>query len=68
MPLDRRARALGRVDERGIGGVEVADGEVDSKSQRAGALQPRIGRDDERVGEYQVRGFNDPIELFAYNG
>jgi adenylate cyclase len=22
----------------------------------------------ERVGEYPVRGFNDPIELFAYNG
>lgn len=22
----------------------------------------------ERVGEYSVRGFNDPIELFAYNG
>jgi adenylate cyclase len=24
--------------------------------------------DLERVGEYPVRGFNDPIELFAYNG
>jgi hypothetical protein len=24
--------------------------------------------DLERVGEYRVRGFNDPIELFAYNG
>src|ERR1700689_2716290 len=24
--------------------------------------------DLERVGEYQVRGFNDPIELFAYHG
>jgi adenylate cyclase len=22
----------------------------------------------ERVGEYPVRGFNDPIELFAYQG
>ena len=22
----------------------------------------------ERVGEYPVRGFNDPIELFAYHG
>ena len=22
----------------------------------------------ERVGEYQVRGFNDPIELFTYEG
>jgi adenylate cyclase len=22
----------------------------------------------ERVGEHAVRGFNDPIELFAYNG
>lgn len=22
----------------------------------------------ERVGEYLVRGFNDPIELFAYHG
>ena len=22
----------------------------------------------ERVGEYPVRGFNDPIEMFAYNG
>jgi adenylate cyclase len=22
----------------------------------------------ERLGEYPVRGFNDPIELFAYNG
>ena len=26
------------------------------------------GFDLERVGEYPVRGFNDPIELFAYNG
>jgi adenylate cyclase len=24
--------------------------------------------DLERVGEYPVRGFNDPIELFAYHG
>ena len=24
--------------------------------------------DLERVGEYPVRGFNDPIELFAYQG
>jgi adenylate cyclase len=24
--------------------------------------------DLERVGEHPVRGFNDPIELFAYNG
>jgi adenylate cyclase len=24
--------------------------------------------DLERVGEYPVRGFNDPIELFAYDG
>ena len=24
--------------------------------------------DLERVGEYQVRGFSDPIELFAYHG
>jgi adenylate cyclase len=24
--------------------------------------------DLERVGEYPVRGFNDPIEIFAYNG
>jgi adenylate cyclase len=24
--------------------------------------------DLERVGEYEVRGFNDPIELFAYHG
>jgi adenylate cyclase len=24
--------------------------------------------DLERVGEYPVRGFNDPIELFAYRG
>jgi adenylate cyclase len=24
--------------------------------------------DLERLGEYPVRGFNDPIELFAYNG
>ena len=24
--------------------------------------------DLERIGEYPVRGFNDPIELFAYNG
>jgi hypothetical protein len=24
--------------------------------------------DFERVGEYPVRGFNDPIELFAYHG
>jgi len=24
--------------------------------------------DLERVGEYPVRGFNDPIELFAFNG
>jgi adenylate cyclase len=24
--------------------------------------------DLERVGEYPVRGFNDPIELFAYEG
>jgi adenylate cyclase len=24
--------------------------------------------DLERVGEYAVRGFNDPIELFAYHG
>jgi adenylate cyclase len=24
--------------------------------------------DLERVGEYEVRGFNDPIELFAYDG
>jgi adenylate cyclase len=24
--------------------------------------------DLERVGEYPVRGFNDPIELFVYNG
>jgi adenylate cyclase len=23
--------------------------------------------DLERVGEYPVRGFNEPIELFAYN-
>jgi adenylate cyclase len=22
----------------------------------------------ERVGEYPVRGFNDPIEIFAYHG
>jgi adenylate cyclase len=22
----------------------------------------------ERVGEYPIRGFSDPIELFAYNG
>src|SRR6266571_3337310 len=26
------------------------------------------GFDLERVGEYPVRGFNDPIELFAYHG
>jgi adenylate cyclase len=24
--------------------------------------------DLEHVGEHQVRGFNDPIELFAYRG
>ena len=24
--------------------------------------------DLERVGEYPVRGFNDPIDLFAYHG
>jgi adenylate cyclase len=24
--------------------------------------------DLERVGEYPVRGFNEPIELFAYHG
>jgi adenylate cyclase len=24
--------------------------------------------DLERVGEYPVRGFSDPIELFAYHG
>jgi adenylate cyclase len=24
--------------------------------------------DLERVGEHAVRGFNDPIELFAYHG
>ena len=24
--------------------------------------------DLEYVGEHQVRGFNDPIELFAYHG
>jgi adenylate cyclase len=24
--------------------------------------------DFERVGEYPVRGFNDPIELFAHHG
>jgi adenylate cyclase len=24
--------------------------------------------DLERVGEHQVRGFSDPIELFAYHG
>jgi adenylate cyclase len=24
--------------------------------------------DLERVGEYEVRGFNEPVELFAYNG
>ena len=24
--------------------------------------------DLERVGEYPVRGFNDPTELFAYHG
>jgi adenylate cyclase len=24
--------------------------------------------DLERIGEYPVRGFNDPIELFAYHG
>jgi adenylate cyclase len=24
--------------------------------------------DLERVGEYEVRGFNEPIELFAYQG
>ena len=24
--------------------------------------------DLELVGEYSVRGFNDPIELFAYHG
>jgi len=24
--------------------------------------------DLERVGEYPVRGFNDPIELFAFHG
>jgi adenylate cyclase len=24
--------------------------------------------DLERVGEHPVRGFNDPIELFAYHG
>jgi adenylate cyclase len=24
--------------------------------------------DLERVGEHPVRGFNDPIEIFAYNG
>ena len=24
--------------------------------------------DLERIGEYPVRGFNDPVELFAYHG
>ena len=27
-----------------------------------------IDFDLERVGEYPVRGFSDPIELFAYHG
>jgi adenylate cyclase len=29
---------------------------------------PMCDFDPERVGEYSVRGFNDPIEVFAYDG
>src|ERR1700680_3288680 len=30
--------------------------------------QPSACANLQRVGEYPVRGFNDPIELFAYHG
>jgi adenylate cyclase len=32
------------------------------------ALADFVESDLERVGEYPVRGFNDPIEVFAYHG
>ena len=34
----------------------------------AGHLLPPTGWKEGRVGEYPVRGFNDPIELFAFHG
>jgi len=42
--------------------------EAGRRSARHFSAQQPVGLDLERVGEYPVRGFNDPIELFAYHG
>jgi adenylate cyclase len=55
------------------GKLRIAKAEL-SVEQKGAALLLRAPAPDtrqpdlERVGEYPVRGFNDPIELFAYDG